>query len=110
MRKVVAMQISAVGGDQAGAPFAAHQGEKSPTARARIGVLRDIGNAADAASPYGSAYAYHVRSSGSPESASSSRFEACATSKQPTRWAPRKSAYVQSAPTSRQCLPGTFKE
>jgi hypothetical protein len=43
------MQISASRGDQAGAPFVAHQGEEFPTARTSIGVLRDIGYAAKSA-------------------------------------------------------------
>jgi hypothetical protein len=60
--------------------------------------------------PYGPAYAFYVRLSGSPASASSSRFKACKTSKQTTRWAPRQNANVQSASTSRQMPPGTFTE
>jgi hypothetical protein len=117
-REVVAMQLSAQRVVSAGARIAAHQGEQYPTARIRrIGVPRDIGNAAKAprghqkaASPYGSAYACHVRLSGLPASASCLRFKARGTFKQPARRAPRKNANVQSAPTSRQCLPGTFKE
>jgi hypothetical protein len=109
-REVVAMQISASRGDQAGAPFVAHQGEEFPTARTSIGALGDTGYVAKGTErspngghqPVSPSLCGYVRSSGSPESASSSRFEACATSKQPTRWAPRKNAYVQSAPTSRQ--------
>ena len=48
-REVVAVQISASRGDQAGAPFAAHQGEEFPTARASIGALGDIGYVAKGA-------------------------------------------------------------
>jgi hypothetical protein len=116
------MQISASRGDQAGALFAAHQGEEFPTARTSIGMRRDIGYAAKGArhlrraltkrrlSARKARLMHHVRLSGSPESASSSRFEACRTSKQTTMWARRKKAYVQPAPTSRQRFPGTFIE
>jgi hypothetical protein len=116
-RKVVAMQLSAQRVVLGGARTAAHQSEQYPTARTSIGVLEDIGYVAKGAerSPNGSASSRkaqsmrYVRSSGSPESASSSRFEACETSKQTTRWAPRKNAHVQPMSTNRQCLPGTLR-
>ncbi len=117
MRKVVAMQLSAQRVVLGGARTAARQGEQYPTARNSIGALEDIGCAAKGAerSPNGGASARkvqsmrYVRSSRLPESASSSRFEACATSKQTTMWAHRKNANVQPAPISRQRLPGTLR-
>jgi len=107
-RKVVAMQLSAQRVILGGARTAAHQGEQYPTARNSIGALEDIGYVARGAerSPNGGASARkvqsmrYVRSSGSLESASSSRFQACKTFKQD---------YEVGASQNRQCPAGVYK-
>jgi hypothetical protein len=111
------MQLSAVRGDQAGAPFAVLTDEKYPTARqyrstGRYRLRRQGRRALTKRRPSARKVQSmrYVRLSGSPASASSLRFQACETSKQPTRWAPRKTANVQSAPISRQYLAGTLME
>jgi hypothetical protein len=112
------MQLSAQGVILAGARIAAHTRAKNTRQPGHASECREISVNRRGLSPAikrrlvarnGSAYAFIVRSSGQPASASSSRFKACRTSKQPTRWAPRKTANVQSASTSRQCLPGAFQ-